>query len=174
MISNTRLNLKFYPEIQKQFIQNLQIALQKIGTSHKTKAIHPLIEKEMVYLGYGTIDIAKKKSTKFGVFYLNGQKFSGLCADISAVTDEADLGVVVKSIEEIKIASNELSKAKTTITDHSSVMINKLNAYVLEEYHKIIAGLDYFALIDTYYYLYMDAVIEHIVFYFYIVYITGI
>lgn len=157
MISTNKINLKQNDKVQKKFIQNIKIVLQKIGSSHKTKALHQLAEKEMLYIGYGTIDISGKRSVAYGVNYLNGTRLSGLCADISAIVDKADLADVAKKVSDIGTANREMTKVRSTITDTSTMQINNLDKQINKYFDEILEAIDYFALVDVYYYLYVDA-----------------
>jgi hypothetical protein len=157
MISTNKINLKQNDKVQKKFIQNIKLVLQKIGTSHKTRALHSLAEKEMLYIGYGTVDISGKRSVAYGVNYLSGTKLSGLCADIGSIVDKADLSEVAKKVKDIEVANRELSRVKSTITDTSTMQINNLDKQVNKNFEDLLDAIDYFALVDVYYYLYINA-----------------
>ena len=160
MISTNKINLKENDKIQKKFIQNIKLVLQKIGTSHKTRALHSLAEKEMLYIGYGTIDISGKRSVAYGVNYLTGSKLSGLCADISAIVDKADLSDIAKKVQNIVSSFRELSRVRTTITDTSTMQINNLDKQIVKDFEAILDSIDYFTLVDVYYYLYVNALVS--------------
>lgn len=157
MITTNKINLKQNDKIQKKFNDKIKLVLQKIGSSHKTKALHSLAEKEMLYIGYGTMDISGKRSVAYGVHYSSADKISGLCADIKSIVDKADLQEVAKNIKDIETGNKELSRVRTTITDTSTMQINNLDKQILKNLEALIDSLDYFALVDVYYHLYINA-----------------
>lgn len=157
MISITKINLKKSDKVQKKFINNIKLVLQKIGSNHKTKVLHNLADKELLYIGHGTVDISKKRSVEYGVNYLSSGKLSGLCADISAIVDKADLPDVASKIKETYEAYQEVTRVKTTITDTSTMQINKLEKQIEKNFDELLDSIDYFSLVDVYYYLYINA-----------------
>ena len=156
MVTINKINLKEHDTIQKEFSKNIGLVLQKIGTSHKTRALHQLISKEMLYVGFGIKDISNKRSAVYGTRFLTGNKLSGLIADISAIVDKADLSDVSKKIRDLDKAKNELSRVKTTITDTSSIQMKNLDEKIKQLFQDIIDSIDYFTLVDVYYYLYVE------------------
>jgi len=156
VVTINKINLKQEDRIQKEFLKNIDLVLQKIGSSHKTKAISGLVRKEMLYIGYGITDVARKRNAEFGIQYLNGNKLSGLAADISAIVDVTDLPETSKIVKEIEQANKELSRVKTTITDTSSIQLQNLDKTIQKLFDKLLDNIDYFNLVDIYYYLYID------------------
>jgi len=156
MVTINKVNLKQNPRIQKEFLKKISIVLQKIGSSHKTKAIHKLIAQEALYIGYGITDISKTKTVAYGAPYINGNKLSGLAADISQVVDKSDLQEMSKKIKDIEKANKELSRLKTTITDTSAIQLKTLDKSIETMFEDLVEGIDYFALVDVYYYLFVN------------------
>ena len=156
MVTINKINLKQQDKVQKKFLKNILIVLQKIGTSHKTKAIHDLVRREALYIGYGITDISKKRNAEYGVPYLTGNKLSGLAANISSIVDKSDLTDVARKVKEIEKANKELSRVKTTITDTSSIQLKNLDNQIEKLFNELLDAIDYFTLVDVYYYLYID------------------
>ena len=157
MVTINKINLKQQDAVQKEFLKNISVVLQKIGSSHKTKAIHALVRKEILYIGYGVTDISKKRNAEYGAMYLSGNKLSGLAADISAIVDKADLSDVARKVKDIEKANKELSRVKTTITDTSALQLKNLDSQIEKYFEDLLDSIDYFALVDVYYYLYIEA-----------------
>ena len=111
------LRLQKYPEFYKQFQNNLKTVLQKIGTSNKTKAIHNAVEKEIVHLGFGTIDISGRTLSEYGSSLVSGGKLNALVADTKNIVDASDRTEMASLYTKFVTATQELSKAKTTISD---------------------------------------------------------
>jgi hypothetical protein len=156
VVTINKINLKQNDEIQKEFTKNIGMVLQKIGSSHKTKALHNLMEKGMLYIGYGTSDISRNRAAEFGIQYLTGNKLSGLTADISSVVDKADLNEVAKKVRDISAANKELTRIKTTVTDTSAMQMKNLDKEIKKLFKEILDAIDYFDLVDVYYYLYIN------------------
>ena len=155
MVTINKINIKQFDEIQKEFTKNIGMVLQKIGTSHKTKALHKLMSEGILYIGYGTSSMSNK-TAEFGSAYTKGNKLSGLIADLSNVIDQSDLSEVAKKVRDITTANSELSRVKTTITDTSSMQMKNLDKRIVDIYKGILDSIDYFALVDVYYYLYIN------------------
>lgn len=156
MVTINKINLKQNPDVQKKFLKKISIVLQKIGSSHKTKAIHKLVAQEALYLGYGITDISKTKTVQYGAPYISGNKLSGLAADLTQVVDKADLQEMSKKVKDIEKANKELSRVKSTITDTSAIQLKTLDKSIAEMFDDLIEGIDYFALVDVYYYLFVN------------------
>jgi len=156
MITINKINLKQDDKVQKKFLQNIKTVLQKIGSSHKTKAIHKLVEEEILYIGYGVKDISKKRSSTYGTMYLNGIKLSGLIADLSVIVDPADLDTMSNHVKSINKGNKELLRVKSTITDTSALQIKNLDSNISQSFEELLESIDYFALVDVYYYLYIE------------------
>lgn len=157
MVTINKINLKQQDAVQKKFLRNISVVLQKIGSSHKTKAIHDMVRREMLYIGYGIKDISKKRTAEYGAMYLSGNKLSGLAADISAIVDPSELSEAAKKVKDIEKANKELSRLRTTITDTSAIQLKRLDESIIKHFDDLLETIDYFALVDVYYYLYVDA-----------------
>jgi len=157
MISISTINIERNDAAYKKFKNNLKLVLQKIGSSNKTKVIHNLIDRDLLYIGYGTKDIGNRKSAMYGSTLLAGNKLSAIIADISKVVDNVELQHLVKLVKDINTANNSLSKAKTTITDVSTIQIDTLTNTINKLFLELVDNLDYFNLVDIYYYLYLEA-----------------
>ncbi len=156
MVTINKINLKQDDKVQKKFLQNIKTVLQKIGSSHKTKAIHKLVEEEALYIGYGAKDISKKRSSEYGTMYLKGTKLSGLIADLSSVVDQAELDTMSKKVKVIEKSNKELLRVKSTITDTNAIQIKNLDKTISESFDDLLESIDYFVLVDVYYYLFVD------------------
>ena len=155
MISINVIRIAQKEEIQKEFTKRIKTVLQKLGTSNKTRALHNIADRGMLYLGYGGADISRERSMAYGASYLKETKLSGLIADISAVC--SDMGKVAGLIQDIGNANKEITRVKTTITDTSPIQINTLDKQIMKLYEEMLDSIDYFSLIDVYYYLYVEA-----------------
>lgn len=155
MISINRIKLSQHPEIQKEFTKRIKTVLQKLGTSNKTRALHNLADRELLFLGYGILDVSKERSVPYGSASLKETKLFGLTAEISAASN--DMKKVSDNLQKIDNAQKELTRIKTTITDTSTIQINTLEKNTKEWFQEIIDNIDYFSLVDVYYYLYVDA-----------------
>jgi hypothetical protein len=156
VVTIKKINLKQQDAVQKKFLKNISTVLSKIGTSHKTKAISSLVRSESLYIGYGITDISRKRNAEFGIQYLNGNKLSGLAADISAIVDASDLQEVARKVKDIEKANKELSRIKTTITDTSALQMKNLDTQIEKLFNDLLDSIDYFTLVDVYYYLYIN------------------
>ncbi len=150
-IASNQLNMKKHPEEQKKFYDKISKVLQKIGSSNKTKVLHKMVQEEMLYLGYGTTNITKEDTTRYGLFYLTGNKCSGLLADIKYLVSSSEVGSVETSIKKVSDIVKEISRVKTTITDTSAIQLKTLEKELKSEYSNIMDSIDYFNLVDIYY-----------------------
>jgi len=151
------LRLQKYPKHYKTFLTNIKTVLQKIGSSSKTKAIHEVVEKEIVHLGFGTVDISGRTASEFGSQTMSSGKLNALVADVKNVVDASDRTEAAKLYTKFVTASQELSKAKTTITDATEININRIEKELEQTLTDIIDLIDFFKLVDVYYYLYIEA-----------------
>ena len=151
------LRLQKYPEFYKQFQNSLKTVLQKIGTSNKTKAIHNAVEKEIVHLGFGTVDISGRTLSEYGSSLVTGGKLNALVADTKNVVDPSDRTEMASLYTKFVTATQELSKAKTTISEASEININRIEKELKSTLQSIIDLIDFFKLVDAYYYLYIEA-----------------
>ena len=151
------LRLQKYPEFYKQFQNSLKTVLQKIGTSNKTKAIHNAVEKEIVHIGFGTVDISGRTLSEYGSSLVSGGKLNALVADTKNIVDASDRTEMASLYTKFVTATQELSKAKTTISEASEMNINRIEKELKVTLQSIIDLIDFFKLVDAYYYLYVEA-----------------
>jgi RecA/RadA recombinase len=151
------LRLQKYPEHFKTFKNNLKTVLQKIGTSNKTKAIHNAVEKDIVNLGFGTTDISGRTKSEYGSSLVSGGKINALVADAKNACDASDKQEMASLYAKFVTATQELAKAKTTISEASEININRIEKELNETLKNILDLIDFFKLVDIYYYLYIEA-----------------
>jgi len=154
------INLKNKPEHYKEFKKNIKITLQKIGSSNKTKALHKLIENDLLFIGIGSIDTSKTKVAKFGTYSLRGTKLGGLTANLTEAVEESDRKQIAIDIKDLTISNQELSRAKVTITDVTDINIKRIEKEQRQLITSILDAIDYFTLIDIYFYLYIEMLTE--------------
>lgn len=157
MVTVNKINIDRIDELNKEFLKNIGLVLQKIGTSKKTKAIHNLMDKELLYIGQGTKDIANKRNVYYGTPFIDGNKLHGLIADMSVLVSVTDVSAMAKSIGVIHKTDKEISRVKSTVTDTSALQLKNLDKTKLDEYNSLLEKVDYFDLVDVYYYLYVNA-----------------
>ena len=151
------LRLNKYPEFYKDFLSNLKIVLQKIGSSNKTKAIHAAVEKEICSLGFGTVDISGQTKAEYGSSLVSAGKINALVADTKHIVDPSDKSEIASLYTKFVTATNELSKAKTTISEASEININRIEKELKSILKDMMDLIDFFKLVDVYYYLYVEA-----------------
>lgn len=151
------LRLNKYPEFYKEFLNNLKTVLQKIGSSNKTKAIHAAVEKEICSLGFGTVDISGQTTAEYGSSLVSGGKLNALVADAKHIVDPSDRTEIAGLYSKFVTATNELSRAKTTISEASEININRIEKELKSTLKEIMDLIDFFKLVDVYYYLYIEA-----------------
>ena len=151
------LRLQKYPEHFKTFKNNLKTVLQKIGTSNKTKAIHNAVEKDIINLGFGTTDISGRTKSEFGSSLVSGGKINALVADAKHACDASDKQEMASLYAKFVTGTQELAKAKTTISEASEININRIEKELNETLKNILDLIDFFKLVDIYYYLYIEA-----------------
>lgn len=141
--------------VKNKFYNNIKITLQKLGTSHKTRALHPLMVKQMLLIGVGSQDLTHDELAKYGTYFGNDKKLSGLIVDIGSILKISDLNDVMSKVNDMHRANAELSRIRTTITDTSELQMNRLKRELNKIQEEIIDSIDYFSLIDAYYFLYI-------------------
>ena len=151
------LRLSKYPEFNKEFLNNVKTVLQKIGSSNKTKAIHNAVEKEICHLGFGTTDISGRTKAEYGSSLVSGGKLNALVADTRNIVDASDKTEMASLYAKFVTATNELSKAKTTISEASEININRIEKEINQLLKDMMDLIDFFKLVDVYYYLYIEA-----------------
>ena len=156
IISSNKINIKQNAKANKMFYDKVKVAIQKIGTSNKTKVLHKLAQEEVLYIGFGTADVVKE-SSRFGLPYIQGDKLSGLLADIKYTISKADQSGIASSLQRLVKIGQEESRVKTTITDTSDYQLNKLEKERNKLFEDLLEAIDYFDLLDIYYSLYLEA-----------------
>jgi len=156
MILINRINLEQETEIHAEFLKNIKNVLQKIGSSPKTRAIHKLLEEKLLFIGFGTSDVSLKHTAEFGVSHLNGHQLSGLVAELPKVSLNASRSEISDILEDIVTARMELRRLNTTITDTTSIQIKSLEDNLKKLFKRLIDKIDYFTLVDVYFYLYLN------------------
>lgn len=151
------LRMQKHKEQYKQFLNNLSVVLQKIGSSNKTRAIHSCIDKEILHLGFGTVDISGRTKSMFGSSLTSNSKLNALVADAKNIVDPSDRTEVAKLYTKFVTSTNELAKAKTTISDVTEININRIEKELNKTLTEIIDMIDFFKLVDVYYYLYIES-----------------
>ena len=137
------LNNDQYSKIQ----ENLFKALQKIGSSFKTRLIHPIIEKKLFKISNTLTDTINHNIVHSTSTIKNG-KFLGIYIDINAALDIEDRKELVTVIS----ISQEIDKLKIRITDGNDQKIASLIKNRDDILKNIINNIDYLKLIDIMYF----------------------
>jgi len=152
-----KINIETYDNAKKEFYKNIKLAIQKIGSSNKTKVLHKLAQEELLYIGFGASSLEKDDVTVYGSPFLSGDKLSGLIADIKYCFSVSERGQLSDKINKLHKSTTEINKVKTTITDTSEIQLKHLQEEQNKIVDSIISEIDYFDLIDIYYSVYLKA-----------------
>jgi len=152
-----KINIETYDNAKKEFYKNIKLAIQKIGSSNKTKVLHKLAQEELLYIGFGASSLEKDDVIIYGSPFLSGDKLSGLIADIKYCFSSAERGQLSDKINKLYKLTKEINKVKTTITDTSDFQLRTLQDEQNKTVDSIISDIDYFDLIDIYYSVYLKA-----------------
>jgi len=155
-----KIKFKDHQLIEKDAYKRISLAIQKIGSSNKTKILHKLSAENMLYIGAGSTNLTKIGGVTRGVYYLNDAKFSGVTADIKYTVSSADRAALSSNIEKLLKISKEKERIKTTITDTSDLQLNILNKENTQVLEDIVDDINYFDLNDIYYSLFIEALIS--------------
>lgn len=145
------IELNFDDIYYAKFKQKLFDALKKFNSGRKTRAVHGLVDKNIIRLGSFSGDastfmsVSASSSNKLKAIYLNLYLF-----DDSIQTDGA-----VKIAGEITTLQNKIQKEKTYLTDKQILSIEEMNLQLNEKFDKFMKSLDFIKMIDGIYFEYL-------------------
>jgi len=154
-ISARRINLDKLG-IEEQFYKSLKLAIQKIGSSNKTKVLHKMIDEKILYLGFGVVDVTSISATRYGTIHCSGDKLSGLMVDLKYALSSSDRSTIGSKIDKMNKINKEKLRISTTITDTSSIQLNTLEKEMKGLVNDLLDSINYFDLVDIYYALFLE------------------
>jgi hypothetical protein len=144
-----------FPEIEEEFYKNILRTISKISSSKKTKALSLLCEKKVLTLGYGLVNLHESTIPVYGMNHWDDNTLRNIVLDVSKLVPAnynhefiSNLNIISSQIDIIK--TNE-SMLTTTGTDQ----INMAKESIQSKYKELLMNIDWFLLIDLYYYQYL-------------------
>lgn len=146
--------LNQHSKLKEEFKKRLKIALQKIGSSNKTKAIHQLITNNKCQIGYGAIDYINLKQLP-GAAYIEGKKLQSIVIDLNFINTELSRSEMITKVKRLQTLLKEKENNLTKIDDLSEFRLQKIESNIVLTIEEILNGIDYIKAVDTYYYIYL-------------------
>lgn len=142
-------------ETVQKIKDNMLKVLQKLGTSNKTKLLHPIIEKNKFKFTAGMVDIINNTNTMSSTS-LNGNKLNGFYINIYEVLEPEDRSLITTILDIV----NEINTNKAKITDNNDFVLAKLIKNRAELSEELVQRINYFKLIDILYYEYITTLVR--------------
>ncbi len=139
------------PEMQSKLIQNTLTALRKFSSSRKTRNVHSILSKKIVYPGIfsGTASdflvMAREKNHTLNKIIFNLYMFDDSLDNKGAVGHAAELEKIQKQIQ----------KEKTYLSDKQIFNLEQLNKDKEEIQEKLLKSIDYIKLVDGIYFAWL-------------------
>jgi len=137
----------------EEFKKNLFTALRKYGSGRKTRAVHKIIDKNLVYAAI----FNGEASNALGAPALNGNKLNGILMNIYQYDDSlSGRGTVALASELIDI-EKKLKKEETYVNEARLHNIEKLQEKQKETQKKFLKSFDYIKMVDGIYFSFLLA-----------------
>lgn len=138
---------KFYSEFKKKLFG----VLKKFSTSRKTKAVHKLVDSNIIKLATFSGELATSLSASIS----SQQKLRAIMINVFLFDDSLDQHGAVQIAGEITQLQNKIQKEKTYLTDKQILNIEELNKQLDAKFEKLLNTLDYIKIIDGIYFEYL-------------------
>jgi hypothetical protein len=133
-----------------QIKENLMKVLQKLGSSAKTRALHPIVEKFKFKFTIGMVDTLTNESI-MSTTSIQNNKLNGFYINIYEVLEPEDR-VIIKTINDI---IKEINLHKSKITDNNDYILSNLVKNKNEMSNELLSKINYFKIIDIMYMEYL-------------------
>ncbi len=134
---------------------NLFKVLQKLGTSNKTKLLHPIIDKNKFKFTAGMVGI-EDNTNHMSTASIQGNKLNGFYINIYEVLEPEDRTLIVTILDII----NEINQNKSKITDNNDFVLAKLVKNRNDLSVELVNRINYFKLVDIMFYEYLNTLVR--------------
>jgi len=135
-------------EVYEEFKKNLFTVLRKFGSSRKTRAVHKLIDKNMVYPAIFMGDASDSLVAPVS----KGQQLNGIFLNTYHFDDSLMGDGSVKLATELLKIEKDIKKEETFVNEARLHNIERLQAKRKEVFEKFLKSLDYIKMIDGIYF----------------------
>ena len=149
------ISLKKFPEIEEEFYKNLKTTLTKMSSSKKTKALHAIIEDKVLFLGYGMAYTISSTQPIYGIVYNDSNTLKGIVADVSKVIEATYQQDFISNLNTIASQVETIKQQESMLTSTGTEIINMAKESITTKYKELLANIDWFTLLDIYYFQYM-------------------
>lgn len=149
------MSLKKFPEIEEEFYKNLRTTLTKISSSKKTKALNYIIERKVLFLGYGMAYTVSSTQPIYGISYNDNNTLKGLVADVSKIIEPTYQQDFISNLNIISNQVESIKQQESMLTSTGTEIINMAKESIISKYKELLSNIDWFVLLDIYYFLYM-------------------
>lgn len=134
-----------------KFKENLFASLRKFGSSRKTKAVHKLVDENLIRLATFSGDEANALTATAA----NQNKLKAMFLNVFLFDDSLDQHGAVQIAGQIAQIQSKIQKEKTYLTDKQILNVEALNDQLDETTQKLLGTLDYIKIIDGIYFEYL-------------------
>jgi len=147
------------PEVYEQFKKNIFLALQKMNTSRKTKAVHKIVDSNMV-----TCDVFIDK-IQDRISYIVSSENVLLRVQLNAAMFADFLqGIgIAKLVARINELNELIEKEKQLINEYQKYNIDKLTAELNKQYELFLSAFDYMKIVDGIYFAFISYLTRRII-----------
>jgi len=142
------LKIDMSTEVYSEFKKNLFTVLRKFGSGRKTRAVHKLIDKNMVYPAIFMGDTTESLVAPIS----KGQQLNGIFLNTYHFDDSLMGDGSVKLASQILKIEKEIKKEETFVNEARLHNIEKLQKKKKETFEKFLKSLDYIKMIDGIYF----------------------
>ncbi len=134
-----------------KFKDNMFASLRKFGSSRKTKAVHKLVDENIIRLA----TFSGEEANSLSATASNGNKLKAMLLNVFLFDDSLDQHGAVQIAGEITQIQAKIQKEKTYLTDKQILSVEALNKQLDEKMDKLLNTLDYIKIIDGIYFEYL-------------------
>ena len=149
------LDFKKYPKIRELHENNIKKVINKIPASLKTKALTLLLDKGVLSLGYGAVNILKSTQPVYTVSIWEGNTLRSVMVDLSKVVESSYMHEVLGKLNIIKNQQEVINIQSSMLTATSTLQIDMAKETINKTLTDIIENINYYTLVDLYYFAYL-------------------
>lgn len=149
------LNFNKYPEIKQKHYEKIKTVISKLTSSKKTKTLSMLLDKDVLMLGFGATNLENSIQPVYTVNLWDSNTLRTIFVDISKILDPIYLHQAMDNIKIIQDQQNIIKSNESILSTTSTIQIDMAKKSINEKFSDLIENIDYFLLVDLYYFAYL-------------------
>jgi hypothetical protein len=155
MLSITTFDFRKFEKMNTIHKKKINTFLSKYTASMKTKALTLLLDKDILMLGLGAVNLQNSTQPTYAVNIFEDNTIRAILVDLAKVVDSYILDSILKDINTIQVQQDIILTNERMLTSTSTLQIDMAKEKIDKTLEKIIDNINYFDFLDIAYFSFL-------------------